>query len=398
MRSPDADVDATILRWARETAGLDQATAAAKIGVSPEALAAWEESDGRRPTIKQLRKAAQVYHRPIGLFFLPSLPDDADSIHDFRRLAGASRKAMSSALRFEIRLAWERREEALEITRDLRESPPLHVELASLTDDPELVARGLRQRLRITASDQSGWQSKYDGFNAWRAATERLGVLVFQTGATASLRVRPDEARGFCVAEVPFPVIVVNGSDPVTARSFTIIHELAHIMLRRPGLCDLHHMSSPHRDSDRVEMFCNRVAGSVLVPADQLLAIDTVRRHGASPRWSDEELGQIARKFWVGWEVALRRLLILGKTTHAFYERWRSGKSERYPERADTGEPHLKTPVRVVRRHGRLFPRLVLEGYDEAVLTAHEAASYLNAGPQHLDDIRSEVFDSPYAS
>jgi len=36
--------------------------------------------------------------------------------------------------------------------------------------------------------------------------------------------------------------------------------------------------------------------------------------------------------------------------------------------------------------------------YDEAVLTAHEAASYLNAGPEHLEAIRAEVFESKYAS
>lgn len=100
----------------------------------------------------------------------------------------------------------------------------------------------------------------------------------------------------------------------------------------------------------------------------------------------------------MSWEVILRRLLIIGKTTPEFYDRWRRDRKDKYPEREDTGEPHLKMPVRVVRRHGRLFPRLVLEGYDESVLTAHEAASYLNAGPEHLEDIRGEVFESKYAS
>lgn len=73
----------------------------------------------------------------------------------------------------------------------------------------------------MQSAEQTGWQSKYDGFNSWRASIERLGVLVFQTGATQSLRVRPEEARGFSIADNPFPVIVANGGDPVTAPLFS---------------------------------------------------------------------------------------------------------------------------------------------------------------------------------
>ena len=91
MKSPQAPVDPKTLTWARETAGLDLETAAKKIGVSPDRLREWE-ANTRAPTIKQLRKLAHVFHRPIGLFFLPSLPDEADAIRDFRRLAGWRRR------------------------------------------------------------------------------------------------------------------------------------------------------------------------------------------------------------------------------------------------------------------------------------------------------------------
>ena len=156
----------------------------------------------------------------------------------------------------------------------------------------------------------------------------------------------------------------------------------------------MHDADAPHSDADRVEVFCNRVAGAVLVPRDALLRSAVVAGHGSDPNWSDAELGQLARRFWVSWEVVLRRLLIAGRTTRNVYEAWRRGSQDRFPEREDRGEPHLKTPVRIVRRHGRLFPGLVLEGYDESVLTAHEAAAYLNAGPQHLEEIREEVSES----
>ncbi len=340
---------------------------------------------------------ARVYHRPIGLFFLPGLPEEADSIRDFRRMAGTAVRTLSSALRFESRMALQRREEAIELAGELKQSPARLSERCSLADDPDEIARRLRDRLKVRTDEQAGWQTKYDGFNSWRASIEREAVLVFQTGATSSLRVDASEARGFSIADQPFPVIVVNGSDRHTARSFTLIHELTHIALRNGGLCDLHHTVRPRSDIDRVEVFCNRVAGAVLVPSDVLLRDEVVTSHGESPQWTDHELGRLARRFWVSWEVVLRRLLITGRTTNQFYDKWRKGRTDQYPEAEDRGEPRLKTPVRVVRRHGRLFPGLVLAGYDEAVLTAHEAASQLGTGPQHLDEIRGEVFESRYA-
>lgn len=397
MPSPRVSIDGSTVQWARATAGLDVESAAKKIGVSPERLREWEASPKAAPTVKQLRKLAHVLHRPIGLFFLPALPEEPESIRDFRRVVGSGARSTSAALRFEIRLARERRQEALELIADLKQQPTEFRDRCSSDDDPDQVAARLRARLRVDLGEQTGWQSKYDGFNSWRAAIERLGVLVFQTGATASLRVDPNEARGFSVAEQPFPVIVVNGGDRPTARSFTLIHELSHLLLRNGGLCDFHHVDVPRSDVDRVEVFCNRVAGAVLVPAEDLLRVDLVRRHGRSATWSDSELSALAHRYWVSWEVVLRRLLMLGHTTKEFYEQWREGRADRYPEREDSGEPHLKTPIRVVRRHGRLFPSLVLAGYDESVLTAHEAAAYLNAGPQHLDEIREEVQESRYA-
>ena len=396
MPSPRALVDGKTLEWARQTAGFDIEIAAKKVGVSAERLRAWEQND-LAPTIKQLRKLAHVLHRPIGLFFLPSLPAEAEQIRDFRRVGAAQVRALSAALRFEIRLARERRQEAIELARDLGRDFPRFTDRCSLDDDPDRAAERLRNRLGVTIDDQRGWQSKYDGFNAWRAAVERLGVLVFQTGATPSLRVDTNEARGFSIAEHPFPVVVANGGDRPTARSFTLLHEVAHILLRNGGICDFHHMEAPRSQVDLVEVFCNRVAGAVLVPTNALLSTDIVQEHGRDPAWSDEELAVLARRFWVSREVALRRLLIVGRTNRKFYEGWRREQEDRYPEREDLSEPHLKTPVRVVRRHGRLFPSLVLAGFDESMLTAHEASVFLDAGPQHLDDIRQEVLESRYA-
>ncbi len=392
-RSPFAKINRDILRWARETSGLDVDIAAKRIGTGLEQLQDWEEGYSY-PTVKQLRKLGKAYMRPIGLFFLPELPEEPERIKDFRRIPDVPQEEMSPALRFEIRLALERREEALEIATDLGEETRVPEYSIGLRDNAEQVARRIRDTLEITTDMQFGWRTKREAFNSWRSALEKLGVLVFQTGVTRNLIVLPKEARGFSISDQPFPVIVVNGKDHPAAKCFTLIHEFTHILLHDGGLCDLHNPFTLRSENDRAEVFCNAVAGSVLVPEDALLGRDVVRNHGRDPVWSDEEIGELARTFWVSWEVILRRLLIFDRTSREYYQHWREERNEidKFPGTEDEGEIRIPTHIRVIIRNGKLFPRLVLRALREKYLTTFEASEILGAGPHRLIDIENAVY------
>jgi Zn-dependent peptidase ImmA (M78 family) len=390
-RSPLAEINCQILRWARETAGLDIEDAASKIGTSPGRLEAWESGDSY-PTVKRLRQLAKAYMRPIGLFFLSELPDEPERIRDFRKLAEVPEEEMSSALRFEIRLAAERRDEAMELASDLGEESKKIAYPVNLRDDPDQVALRLRNQLAVSTSQQASWATKWEAFSSWRSAVESLGILVFQTGVFRNLIVDPMEARGFSISEQPFPVIVVNGKDHASAKCFTLIHELVHVLLHEGGICDLHDPFTVSSHSDRAEVFCNRVAGALLVPAEAIMSDEVVRRHGDDPVWSDIELGQLSRKFWVSWEVVLRRLLILGRTTREYYQDWRERSRDRFPGHDDGSEnPRIPTHTRVVIRNGKLFPTLVLRALRENIITMYEASDMLQAGPDRLMDIENAV-------
>jgi DNA-binding transcriptional regulator YiaG len=61
-RSTEAMVDARILKWARETAGLTPEAAARSLQAKNEKVLAWERGE-ERPSMPQLRKMAIVYKR-----------------------------------------------------------------------------------------------------------------------------------------------------------------------------------------------------------------------------------------------------------------------------------------------------------------------------------------------
>jgi Zn-dependent peptidase ImmA (M78 family) len=396
-QSPNVEIDSSILRWARESSGIDVVTAARRAGTTPARIEEWEEGSSY-PTIKQLRKLAKAYMRPIGLFFLPELPEDPESIKDFRKIPDEFREEMSSALRFEIRLAWDRREEALEMIADLDEETTMIHDRFSLTSDPDQIALKVRKMLGISTTQQMQWRTRYDAFNAWRQAVEKQGALVFQTGILRNLIVDPKEARGFSIDEQPYPVIVINSKDHATAKCFTLIHELTHILLADGGICDLHNPFRATSHVDRTEVFCNQVAGSTLVPADALLRTNVVQNHGSHAEWSDDELEVLAKKFWVSWEVILRRLLMLGRTSRDFYQRWRNERNDLFPGREISGEAKISTPTRVIIRNGRLFPTLVLRALRNKRITSFKAADILGAGADRLRDVEAALFGSWHGS
>ena len=64
-------------------------------------------------------------------------------------------------------------------------------------------------------------------------------------------------------------MIVINDQDTKSAWSFTAMHELVHLWLGSTGI-------SGTDTTDKVEQYCNDVAGEILLPADDLKVFGNV--------------------------------------------------------------------------------------------------------------------------
>lgn len=385
MERVEAMVNPELLVWARKSAGLTLEEAANKTQVKVERLVNWEEGQ-RRPTINQLRKLGRAYQRPLAVFYLPKPPKDFQVMRDFRRLPGEVAGLESSTLRFEIRKARYRREVALTLLADLGETASRLPVRGKLDDPPDALAEKARRALGVTYQQQSGWRDPYEALAAWRAAVEKLGVLVFQASG-----IEVSEMRGFSLAETLLPVIVVNNKDHPHGRIFSLLHEFVHLMLRREGLCDLVEGSMRPPEEERVEVFCNRVAGAILLPDDLILAHELVRTRPVE-RWSDEELKQVARSFHVSREVVLRRLSILGKTTEDFYRGKRRqflGEQAQSRSSSGGGPPPDRKAISAL---GPAFVRLVLNSFYQEKITSSDVSDYLEVRLKWMPKIEEKVF------
>lgn len=377
-----AKVKPELLKWGRTSAGLSLPEAAAKAAVAPEKMAAWEAGEDR-PTINQLHKLAKAYRRPISVFYLSHVPRDFEPMHDFRRLPGEIALVYSSALRLEIRAAYQRRQLALSLLEEIEQEPPKFAWQASIEEDPEIVAARVRDILHLTYGEQVQWREERKSYNAWRRKIEAAGALVFQAvGITTA------QMRGFSIAERILPVITVNAKDQPNGRTFTLLHEFVHLMLHESGLCDLDEEGLRSEQEQRIEVYCNHVAGAALVPRDLLLRepIVSSKRQDHS-EWDDDELLALSHQYGVSREVVLRRLLILGRTTVGFYAAKRREFLAQYrraaPARAP-GEFRRNLPRETVSNYGRTFTQIVLMTYQQDRIALSDAAQYLGVRARQL--------------
>lgn len=383
-------INPALVTWARETAGFSVAEAAARLDISEERLLQWEDSASDvAPSIPQLRKIANLFKRPLAAFYLREVPPRFEVMRDLRRLPGGGVRRYSPALQLEIRSANERRELALELAADLEQDIPKFTLRATEKEDAEEVGQRIRTALGVTTELQLQWRDNDGraGFNAWRGRVESVGVLVFQT-----TRFSADEASGFAIAADTFPVVAVNRNDALTRRTFSMLHELAHLMVRISGVSDLQTDDSRPPEDQRIEIFCNQVAASALIPRGAILADPRVMAHGErSANWTDAEIGDLARQFNVSREALLRRLLTFDRTTNTFYRAKRDQYNAEYlvslsrkKEQAATTEIKRNMPQETVSNFGRPFVNMLLGNYHQDRMTLSEVSGYLGLKVKHV--------------
>ncbi len=396
----EALVKSHMLVWARDKSGFDINSAAKRLHINPEQLKAWESGE-KRPTINQALGLAELYKRPLSLFYLNEPPRDFTVANtDFRRLPDSDTPMQSPGLLLELRIATMRRQAMLDLSEEVGSGEFVHLNSISLSTEPEDTAQQIRDVLEIDWSTQQKWRDQYDALSGWRLAIERLNVLVFHTSHQGSTFL-PSEARGISISEQRFPVIVVNGTDAPRARIFTLLHEFVHLLLNNGGFCNFREYFGVKTIEQQVEVFCNHVAGATLVPSSLLLAHKVVRRHTDGGSWTDYELQVLATEFNTSQEVIARRLLTLGLASQQFYEKkrqyleeaWREYRQRKKEEGRKGAPPHYRM---MMRKHGKPFVRTVFSAYYGDQLTLSDVCDYLGVKVKYLKDMEREAFAASY--
>jgi Zn-dependent peptidase ImmA (M78 family) len=288
----------TLLRWARERAGLSVDALAHRMNVKSDKVTGWENSG--ELTFKQAQKLADTTHTPFGYLYLPAPPQETLPIHDFRTVGSDAVRQPSPDLLETL----DQAEQIQSWFRDeliLRGQAPLTFVGSLTTDIPvETAADRIRQVVGFEVSRNARtWE---EALNLQIEQIEATGVLVMRNSVVGNNNHRKlsvDEFRGFALADEYAPLVFINGSDSKGAQMFTLAHELVHIWAGASGVSNLDQTYANH---NQVEQFCNQIAAELLVPAAEL-----------SEAWDaaisqEDWLKPLTQRFKVSTLVILRRL------------------------------------------------------------------------------------------
>ena len=388
-----AVVNPALLVWARESAGYSRHEVAARFKKSVKDVEGWE--NGETIYLGQLRELAEFYKRPISDFYLPARPYEKPIPHDFRREPGQVANVYSPALRRQLRLASDRRELALALYAEAEESPPHFVDTISKNDDPEDVGPRLRKLLHVTRDDQATWGDGVRAFAQWRDRLEALGILVFQFE-----RIPTEEVWGFSIVERPLPIIGVNRMLRGNGRTFTLIHEFAHVLIGESSICDIDDFHTRPKKEDALERFCNAVAASVLMPRLEFLSHPLVGAQGSGEQeWDDDTIESISKSFGASREAVVRRLHTFGRTSWNFYLRKRhqyaaelEGFLLRQREENKNKEIRRNMPREALYNLGAPLVRLIIQTYSDNRMSLADASAFLGVKPAKVSKVERLAF------
>ncbi len=264
-------VKPAILEWARESSRYSLEEAAKKLGISDsksalaaEKLVAYENGQ-KEPSRSLLLRMSKRYHRPLLTFYLDEPPRTGDRGEDFRTLPEQVNEIEDAYVDVLIRDIKARQITVRETLIDADEGDALQfVGSHTMGSGVEQVVAVIKQILALDINEYRNQANQKEAFKLLRAQAERAGIFVILRGNLGSFHTDIDVTvfRGFALSDDIAPFIVINDRDAESAWSFTLLHEIAHIVLGETGI-------SGAFAEQEIEKFCNEVASEFLLPKEE---------------------------------------------------------------------------------------------------------------------------------
>ncbi|MFH5229753.1 ImmA/IrrE family metallo-endopeptidase [Antrihabitans spumae] len=366
-----APIDPAALAWAREVSHVELDDLARALNVKPSRVVEFE-SGSAQPTFRQLTLMAGKLDRPLGFFFAPppAVPDIPETA-DFR---GRANEDLPADLAKEMRRAEQHRDAML----DLGGLPARRVDVRSITWDTFAArATELRAQFGLTDAFVPPESSNNQVFSFWRGLLEDNGILVLQ-----ATKISLKAFRGLSLHHDDLPVVIVNGADSPAGRTFTLFHEVGHLINRTSGLCVL-------QQSVNEEALANNFAAAFLMPEKAVRAsIVDAEDPGAVA-------DSLARHFKVSTLAAAVRLRRLGVIEDDDLDGIRADSDERWEQarQAQSAKPGFVPPWRLRYRDlGPSYIGTVARALEDRRVDFVDATYLLNARLPMVEQILAEYY------
>lgn len=314
---PVTGVQPEVMRWARQSIGLSVSDVALRMKRPVDDIESWETGNAS-PSYSQLEKLAyQIYKRPLAVFFLPAPPEEVSPAREFRTLPAEDLQTLVADTHLHIRRAHAYQLALRELfgTRNPSEHCIWQKLSLSRANSIEEQAAAVRSYLGILLEDQVRWQDEDHALKEWRKAIEDKGVFIFKESFVQK------DISGFCLVDSQFPVVYLNNSTTKTRQTFSLLHELAHLLLSVNGLSkfDQRYVDRLPDQEKKIEQFCNAIAAEILIPSHDF-QMQAKQFPANIERTSEQQFSDLAARYGVSREAVLRRFLDQDRVSIPFYE------------------------------------------------------------------------------
>ncbi|MBP6871480.1 MAG: ImmA/IrrE family metallo-endopeptidase [Bacteroidales bacterium] len=387
-----AFITPNVLKWARESARMSEANAAAKISVSIDKLKEWEGGQSQ-PTIKQAQTLAKAYKRPFALLFLPDIPRDFQPLQDFRKKGS---KELTTSSIFIIREIQQKQAWISEVYAENDEIKLPFVGRFTIHDNPQIVAKDILKTLNINP----GKYKTETPIKEWIDAAESNGIFISRTSFIHSrLKLDAEELQGFAISDSYAPFVFVNSEDWNAPQLFTLVHELAHIWIAETGLSnEIEQEIRINKNSHPVELFCNEVAANALMPYEIIMGF------GLDIYQNSKKVFTASKQLGVSSFALLVRALNLKLISASVYQKLKNQadfdyaeflkreaeKKAKNKEKDKPGGPNYF--LLQLNRNSRLFTQTVLDAFHGGNIEATLASNLLNVQVNKFIKLEAQLY------
>lgn len=314
----------------------------------------WIEGE-KCPTVRQLEWFANSVHVPYGYLFLDTPPQEVMPIPLFRGTSNASKLDLN--IYETVQTMLYRQEWAEEYIKEQLGGQELSfIKSMSVDSGVGSVVAAIRGLLDLPQDWAFSEKTSASAVNRVAQRMEELGIITSFNGIVGNSTRRKlsvEGCRGFALVSTFAPIIFINNGDAKSAQLFTLIHEFTHLLLGvSAGFGGIEDMA------DRVEVFCDNVAASFLVP--KTLFISQWEEHGGS-------IDKCAGKFKVSPLVIARRAyalnLISANDYREFYNRYKLTWQSKPALTSGGGSFYMSATKRVGALFGAYIGSAVSSGY-----------------------------------
>jgi Zn-dependent peptidase ImmA (M78 family) len=370
------EINHKLLVWARESIAMSKNQASERTGILASRLTQLEEGD-RKPTLDELKELAKVYKRTLATLLLSEPPKEKPLPKDRRTVNSKDIGKFHEKTIIAVRKARALAQSYVELREELGIQIPKFKITASLKNNPKDIAKKVSELIHI--SEIREISNINLALEAYIEKVESLGIAVFQLSLTQ------DNLRGLSIVDDIIPIIgIKRGQEAAHSKTFTLFHELGHIILNQGGLCDL----SLNTDIE-IEKWCNSFSSGILIPNEELLQSEIVNNQKISGNkiWNKMDLIKLGSIFHVGPLAILRSLLENKLTTPAFYKEkhiaWNKPQFGRAKEPKGR-ELHKES----LQERGRTYVSLAFSAFDQNRIDLKDLSDFLGLKISYIPKTR----------